>query len=56
MVKRQLNLFHIMIMLSAKSEEDDKLNVFEIGLDDYVTKSFSPKELMAIVKAVLKKI
>ncbi len=45
-----------MIMLSARSEEDDKLNGFEIGIDDYVTKPFSPKELMARVKAVLKRI
>lgn len=44
------------IMLSARSEEDDKLNGFEIGIDDYVTKPFSPKELMARVKAVLKRI
>jgi two-component system phosphate regulon response regulator PhoB len=43
-------------MLSARSEEDDKLNGFEIGIDDYVTKQFSPKELMARVKAVLKRI
>jgi DNA-binding response OmpR family regulator len=41
------------IMLSARSEEYDKLFGFEIGIDDYVTKPFSPKELMARVKAVL---
>lgn len=44
------------IMLSARSEEYDKLNGFEIGIDDYVTKPFSPKELMARVKAVLKRV
>ena len=44
------------IMLSARSEEEDKLNGFEIGIDDYVTKPFSPKELMARVKAVLKRV
>lgn len=40
------------IMLSARQEEDDKLLSFEIGVDDYVTKPFSPKELMARIKAV----
>lgn len=41
------------IMLSARAEEYDKLFGFEIGADDYVVKPFSPKELMARVKAVL---
>lgn len=41
------------IMLSARDEEYDKLFGFEIGADDYVVKPFSPKELMARVKAVL---
>lgn len=40
------------IMLSARQEEDDKLFSFEMGVDDYVTKPFSPKELMARIKAV----
>lgn len=44
------------IMLSARSEEYDKLIGFELGIDDYVTKPFSPKELMARVKAILKRI
>lgn len=43
------------IMLSARGEEFDKLTGFELGIDDYVTKPFSPKELMARVKAVLKR-
>lgn len=43
------------IMLSARSEEYDKLIGFELGIDDYVTKPFSPKELVARVKAVLKR-
>ena len=43
------------IMLSARSEEYDKLFGFEIGSDDYVTKPFSPKELMARVHAVTKR-
>lgn len=43
------------IMLSARGEEYDKLFGFEIGVDDYVTKPFSPKEVMARVHAVLKR-
>ena len=41
------------IMLSARGEEYDKLFGFELGVDDYVVKPFSPKELMARVAAVL---
>lgn len=41
------------IMLSARSEEYDKLFGFELGIDDYVVKPFSPKELIARVNAVL---
>lgn len=41
------------IMLSARSEEYDKLFGFELGIDDYVTKPFSPKELMARINAVI---
>jgi len=41
------------IMMSARSEEYDKLFGFELGIDDYVTKPFSPKELMARIHAVL---
>lgn len=41
------------IMLSARGEEYDKLFGFEIGIDDYVVKPFSPKELMARINAVL---
>ena len=43
------------IMLSARGEEYDKLFGFELGLDDYVVKPFSPKEVMARVSAVLKR-
>jgi DNA-binding response OmpR family regulator len=43
------------IMLSARGEEYDKINGFEIGIDDYVIKPFSPKELMLRVNAILKR-
>lgn len=43
------------IMLSARGEEYDKLFGFEIGIDDYVVKPFSPKELLARIKAVIKR-
>lgn len=43
------------IMLSARSEEYDKLIGFDLGIDDYVTKPFSPKELVARVKAIKKR-
>lgn len=41
------------IMLSARTEEYDKLFGFELGVDDYVSKPFSPKELMARIKVIL---
>ncbi len=43
------------IMLSARSEEYDKINGFELGIDDYVVKPFSPKELMLRIAAVLRR-
>jgi DNA-binding response OmpR family regulator len=44
-----------MIMLSARGEEYDRIHGFELGVDDYVVKPFSPKELMMRVAAVLKR-
>lgn len=44
------------IMLSAREDEYDKLEGFNLGVDDYITKPFSPKELVARCKAVLKRI
>ena len=43
------------IMLTAKGEEDDKVKGLELGADDYVTKPFSPRELVSRVKAVLRR-
>lgn len=43
------------IMLSARAEEFDKLHGFELGIDDYVTKPFSTKELMARIKVILER-
>ncbi|MGV8906680.1 MAG: response regulator transcription factor [Acetobacterium sp.] len=43
------------IMLTARREEDDKIQGFEGGADDYVTKPFSPRELMVRIKALLKR-
>ena len=43
------------ILLTAKVEEDDKIIGLELGADDYVTKPFSPRELMARVRAVLRR-
>lgn len=44
------------IMLSARGEEYDKLFGFELGIDDYIVKPFSPKELIARVNAVLSRV
>ena len=43
------------IILSARGEEFDKLLGFDLGIDDYLTKPFSPKELIARIKAILKR-
>lgn len=44
------------IMLTARSEEDDKIRGLEAGADDYITKPFSPKELVARIKAVMRRV
>ncbi|WP_150046294.1 MULTISPECIES: phosphate regulon transcriptional regulator PhoB [Methylomonas] len=43
------------ILLTARGEEEDKIRGLEIGADDYVTKPFSPKELIARIKAVMRR-
>ena len=44
------------LMLSARGEEYDKIHGFELGVDDYVVKPFSPKELMMRINAILKRV
>lgn len=46
----------LIVILSARSDEDDKLMGFELGADEYVTKPFSPKVLVARVNAIFKRI
>lgn len=52
---RQVGITIPIIMLTAKSQEIDKVLGLEIGADDYVTKPFSPRELLARVKALLRR-
>jgi len=54
---REIRKFSVVpiIMLSARGEEYDKIHGFEYGIDDYVVKPFSPRELMMRVAAVLKR-
>jgi DNA-binding response OmpR family regulator len=51
---REMNSLPV-IMLTAKGEEDDRVRGLELGADDYVTKPFSPRELVSRVKAVIRR-
>lgn len=54
--KEMREKYHIpTIVVSARSDEYDKLTGFDLGIDDYLTKPFSPKELMARIKAITKR-
>ncbi len=44
------------VMLTARGEEEDRVRGLETGADDYITKPFSPKELVARIKAVMRRI
>ncbi len=56
-LKQNYKTSHIpIIMLTAKSQESDKIVGLELGADDYVTKPFSPRELVARTKAVLRRV
>lgn len=56
MVRSNPHTAHIpIVMLTAKNEESDKILGFEVGADDYITKSFSPRELVACAKALLRR-
>jgi two-component system phosphate regulon response regulator PhoB len=55
-LKREENTAEIpIILLTAKADEDDKIKGFDAGVDDYVIKPFSPRELLARIKAVLRR-
>lgn len=56
-LKQNPKTAHIpIVMLTAKSEEADKIIGLELGADDYITKPFSPRELVARVKAILRRV
>ncbi len=55
MMHLRLTLATPVIMLTAKGEEDDRLRGFELGVDDYIPKPFSPRELVARIHAVLRR-
>lgn len=55
-LKREPNTRNLpLIMLSARDDEEDKVRGLNVGADDYITKPFSPTELMARIKAVLRR-
>jgi two-component system phosphate regulon response regulator PhoB len=53
--KEELTASIPIVMLTAKSEEDNKIQGLEVGADDYITKPFSPRELIARLKAILRR-
>ncbi len=53
---RQKGIDSVIIMLTAKDEEEDILDAFEAGVDDYVTKPFSPRQLLARIQAHMKRL
>ena len=56
-LRRRSSTAHVpIIMLTARAEESDRIRGLEIGADDYVTKPFSPRELLARVGAVLRRV
>ncbi len=56
-LKREDITKHIpVVMLTARGEEEDKVRGLEVGADDYITKPFSPKELVARLKAVIRRV
>lgn len=56
-LKREEMTRHIpVVMLTARGEEEDKVKGLEVGADDYITKPFSPKELIARLKAVIRRV
>ncbi|MCS6778083.1 MAG: phosphate regulon transcriptional regulator PhoB [Geminicoccaceae bacterium] len=56
-IRRRPELAHLpVVMLTARSEEPDRLRGLETGADDYVTKPFSPAELIARIRAVLRRV
>jgi two-component system, OmpR family, phosphate regulon response regulator PhoB len=56
-LRRDKSTAHVpIVMLTARGEEDDRIRGLETGADDYVTKPFSPRELLARVSAILRRI
>ncbi|MBT5185502.1 MAG: phosphate regulon transcriptional regulator PhoB [Kordiimonadaceae bacterium] len=56
-IRRDKNIINTpIIMLTARGEEDDRIRGLDTGADDYITKPFSPKELLARIKAILRRI